>query len=609
MEEKTIPTVQLNNITLTKESRTTVTSKTESILTNNETETTLMKMESEITLLNNTWSETSDIQTVMEPMLNETQTTPEETSVTQGSNVTEHNLSDTQLRQQHFAVNTQETHRHNISNTEKINMTGSQRSSLLTDGKSISEERAKQMESEQPQSISVAAESYPKIHHKTYDTDQADIEPKTNDSGATLSPLTEGKDGTVPIRIILRYPHDHHYENGTLSKHEYVVLQTGNPAYHGHLETMIIPKQETPDKNEKGLDNTDADKQTQTRKKIGKKKHGKIKASTSGEIRATTENTAEKAAEKTHQHQHKGWKKHKCEDAKGNYEDTSTEISQDIRKHGKHQNNNETLENTIHFHRGMGRNFHRLGHHKKHKIIQIVVSDSTNGTGSKEGKKNAKTHKQPHVSATESKSETNMGVIIKGDNRENSSAGIIKKDDIHKKRPGGKKNRYEHHRTSVTEKLNASQHPNTNPQNVSSIQHPSGTLSTAWHNGHRLVGEHNLDDDLSKDVNSSEDEADAFGPKQTDKSKMEDLRKSSIDTNDSTETNVDGTNGNQQELQGHSFHNEESVEVSDHRKPNTGNVTDELTSSSSEDSGDSEIRGDDIIKHYSKLLQWIDYPL
>jgi hypothetical protein len=612
VEDKTIPRVELSNITLTKERGTTLINKTEPILTNNESETTLMKMESEITLLSNKGSEESGMWTVMEQTLNETQTTTEKTSVSQDSNVTEQNQTDMQIRQQHFAVDAQETHKykHNISNIEKINKTDSQRNSLLTDGKSISKDRVKEMESEQLQNISVPVDSYQKSHQKDYDTDQDDTVPKTNYLSATISPLIERKDGTVPIRIILHYPHKHHHENGTVSEHEYIVLQTGNPAYHGHLEKTVIPEQETPDKNEKGLDNADDDKHTPTRRRKGKKNHGKIKASTTGETRDTTENPEEKTAEKTHQYQHKGWKKHKSEQARDSYEEeTSTEISQDIRKHGNHQNNTELSDNTIHFHRGKGRNFHKPGHHKKHKLIQIVVDDSINGMGSKEGKTKAKGHKQPQVSATEERNETNMEVTIKSTNRKNSSVESIKKDDIHKRRHGGKKISYEHHRASVTEKLNANQHPNTNPQHDSSAQQPSIPLSVVWHNAHRPTGKHNVDDDLNESNDSNEDEPDAFRPKQTDTSKTEDSQKSTVNTNDSTETNVDEANVNEQEIQGHSSHNEEHVKVSDIRKPNIGNMTDELTSSSSEDSSDSEIRGDDIIKHYSKLLKWIDYPL
>jgi hypothetical protein len=562
-----------------------------------------MKMGSKIILLNNTGSEESGMQIVTEPTLNETQTTTEKTSVTQDNNVTEQNHPDLQIMQQHFVLDPQKTHKykHNISNTEQIKMIGSQRKSLITDSKSTSKERVAEMESEQLQNISVPVDSYPKSRQIVYDTDQSDAVHETGYLSATFSPLIERKDGTVPIRIILHYPHEHHHENGMVSEHEYIVLQTGNPTYHGHLEKTIIPEQETPEKNEDGFDNADAEKHTPTRKQKGKKNHGKIKASTTGK-------PEEKPAEKMKHHS--GWKKHNNGQAEGSYkEETSTEISQDIRKHSNYRNNTEPSDNVIHFHRGKGRNFHKPGHHEKHKLIQIVVEDSTNGTGSKEGTTKAKGHMQPPVSATEGRNETNVEVIIKSNNQKNSSVESIKKDDIHKRRHDSKKITYEHHRPSVTEKLNANQQPNTNIQNDSSAQQPSIPLSVVWHSAHRPPGKHNVDDNLNEADDSNKNKSDAFRPKQTDISRMENLQKSTININDSIETNVDEATVNEQEIQGHSSHNEEYVNVSDIKKPNTGNMTDELTSPSSEDSSDSETRGDDIIKHYSKLLKWIDYPL
>ncbi|XP_021926245.1 uncharacterized protein LOC110833004 [Zootermopsis nevadensis] len=595
MEDKTIPRAELSSsITLTKERGTTIANNTKLIFTNNETATTFIKMESEITL-NNTRNEESGVWTVMEQTLNKTKSTAEKTSVTRHCNVTQQNQSDLQVRQKLFAADAQD--RHNTSNTRKSNMTGSQRNSLLKDGKLV-----QQTESEQLQNISVPVDSYQKSREKYYDTDQADAILKDNYFSATLSPLIERKDGTVPIRIILHYPHEHRHENGTVSEHEYIVLQTGNPAYHGHLEETVIPEQETPNKDEKGLDYADDDKHTPTRKRKGKNNYGKIKASITGEIRDITKNTEEEIAENIHQHQHKGWKKQKSEQANG--EETSEEISQDIRKHGNHHDNTKSSDNVIHFHRGKGRNFHNPGHHKKHKLIEIIAADSTNGTASKYGTTKANGNKQSHVSSTEGRNETNVEVI-KSTNRKNSSVESIKKEDTHRRRHGSKKIRYEHHRASVTEKLNANQNSNTNTQNDSSAQQLLIPLSIVWQNAHRPTGKNNADNNFNEDDDSNESKSDAFMPKQNDTFKTEDLQKLTTNTNDCTETNVDQANVNEQEIQSHSSHNK----VGDIRKPTTGNMTDEITSSSREDNDDSEIQGDDIIKHYSKLLKWIDYPL
>jgi hypothetical protein len=542
----------------------------------------------------------------MESVVNETPATTEEMPVvvTQDTNVTEQNQSEKQIRQQNFVVNTQETHKqkHNISSTVKLNTTSSQKNSLHTDDDTVEE-----IESGQLQNISILVNSDQKIHTKSYDDlDKVDNVPKTSYLSDALSPLTEKKDGTVPIRVILHYPHEHHHENGTVSEHEYIVLETGNPAYHGHLEKTAIPEKEIPDKNKNGLDTAEADKhQTPTWKHKGKKNRGKVKASTSGELRDTTE-----SPEKTYQQHHNEWKKHKGEVGEDFHEtEISKEISQDIRKHGNHQNNTEPSDNnTVQFHRGKGRHFHKTGHHKKHKFIQIVADENTNGTGSK-GTMKAKGHKLPHVSTIEGRNETSKEVIIKSNNHENSSVEIIKKVEVHKKRPSGKKIKQEHHRTLVIEKLNAHPYPNTNTQNISLAQHSLIIpLSIAWHNAHRPIGAQNVDDELNETDDLNEDQPITFGLKQANMYKVEDLQKSFISTNDSTETSVDEMNENEHEVQGPGVHDEEYVTVTDLRKSNVGNTMDEPTSSSSQDSSDSEIY-DDIIKHYSKLLKWIDYPL
>jgi hypothetical protein len=81
---------------------------------------------------------------------------------------------------------------------------------------------------------------------------------------------------------------------------------------------------------------------------------------------------------------------------------------------------------------------------------------------------------------------------------------------------------------------------------------------------------------------------------------------SSIITNNSTDIS---TNGKEQHVHHPSVHNEQSVTVNDTKKPNIGNTTDAPTTSSMEDSSDSERQTEEIIKHYSKLLKWVDYPL
>jgi hypothetical protein len=591
--------------------------KTETVLFKNETETNLTKIESEIIIVNNTGNERSDAETLIESMLNQTETRAEEIPllVTQDCNKTKWNQSGMQIRQQQSVANTQETqkYKNNISSTQEVNTADHQRNSLHRDGKTISEDTEEEMESEHLQNTSVLADSYQNIHKmSSSDIDQDDKVPETNYLSHTLSPLIERNDGTVPIRVILHYPHEHRHENEIVSEHEYIVLQTGNPAYHGHLEKTAILGQETPDKDGKGLNTAEADRQTSSRRYNGRKNHGRVKASTSGEIRNTTESHEEKSAGKVYHHHHKGWKKHNSQEATDSHEgETSTEISQDIRKHGNHQNSiKPTHNNTIHVHKGKGRRLHKPGHsHKKHKFIQITVADDTNETVSKELTTKDKQHNQPHVTAAEGRNETSEVVIIKSNNRKNSSTDIIRKDEVHRKRPAGKKTRYQHHRTSVTEKLNGTRNGSTSTLNVSSAQQPSIPLSTVWHKAHIPIGEHNEDDDLKETDDSHEEQRAESKPKQGDNSKAENLRMSSISSNNGTDISADEVNGSKKNTQCSGVQNEESVEVNDLRKPNAEHVTDEPTASSREDSSDSEIQGENIIKHYSKLLKWIDYPL
>jgi len=569
-------------------------------------ETIPAKTESELIIFNNTGSESSDTQTVMESILNATPTVTEKILmlVTQDDAVTGWNKSDVQIQQQNFVVNAQNTqkNKHNMSSTQKFNMTGPR------DGKIISEDQVEKTESEQLQNLSAPAHSHQRIQNKSNThLEQGDNVPKTNSSSDTLLPLSEQTNGTIPIRIILHHPHEHHYKNGRVAGYEYVVLQTGNPTYHGHLEETVIPEEEPPSKDEKGLDTADAGKQTSPRRKKGKK-HNKAKISTSGETGDNSESTEEKNAEKTHEHHHKGSKKQKNGESKDSYDtESSTEISQDIRKHGIHQNGIKPSDNnTIHFHREKGRHFHKPGHHKKHKFIQIVVGDNANRTGSKEGTSKAKEHKKTHISTTEGRNETSEGIIAKSNNQDNSSTTETIKAEIHKKRPTGKKGRYEHqNRMSVTGKLNTNQYPNANTQNASSAQEPLLPLSTVWHRAQRPTGEQGRDDE-SSETDSHEQQPVTFRPQQANNPSVEDLPMSSIMTNNSTDISTDGKEQNVQHL---SVHNEQSVKVDDTKKPNVGNTTDAPTTSSIEDSSDSERQGEDIIKHYSKLLRWVDYPL
>ena len=600
MEGKTTSTDKLSNRTHSNATEKTLTNQTETIIANNVAETTTAKTESALSIFNNTDSERSDTQTVMESILHATPSVTEKILmlVTQDSAVTGWNESDVQIGQQNFVVNAQKTqkNKYNMSSTQRFNMTGPQ------DGRIISEDQAEKMESEQLQNISAPAHSNQRIHQKSNShLDQGDNVPETNSFSDMLLPLSEIKDGTVPIRIILHHPHEHHYKNGRVERYEYVVLQTGNPTYHGHLEETVIPEEETPYKNEKGL-NT---KQTSPRKHKGKK-YSMAKVSTSGETRDKSKSTEEKNAEKTHQHHHKGWEKQKSGEPKDSYDTESTEISQDIRKHGNHQNGTKPSDNnTIHFHRDKGRYFNKPGHHKKHKFIQIVVGDNTNGTGSKEGTSKVKGHKQPHISAAEARNETSEGIIAKSNNQDNSSTGTIKVE-IHKNRPTGKKGRYEYHnRMSVMGKSNANQYPKTNTQNVSSAQQPLVPLSTVRHRDQRPTGEDGRDDELSE-TDSHKQQPVTFRPQQANNPSAEDLPMSSIMTNNSTDIS---TQGKEQDVQHLSVHNEQSVKVNDTKKPNVGNTTDAPPASSMEDSSDSERQGEDIIKHYSKLLKWVDYPL
>lgn len=609
---ETISTAELNILTLFNETGITTINETETGNFNNETETNITKTQSEIMLVNNTGSERSDSENLMESMLNKTQTKSKEISmlVSQDCNKTEWNQSDMQIRQQQqSSVDAKESHKYknNISNTQELNMTDHHRNRLHKDGKILSEDMVERMEPQQLQNISVPADSYQNIHKlNSSDIDQNDKVHETDYLSHTLSPLIERNDGTIPIRVILRFPHEHRRENGIVSEHEYIVLQTGNPAYHGHLEKTQITGKETPDKDDKGPSTAEADKQTLNRKHEGKKIHIKLKIPTSEGIRNTTERHEEESVEKVYHH-NKGWKKHKSKEAADSHEsETSTEISQDIRKHGKNQNRfKPSHNNTIYLHRGKGRHFHKPGQfHKKHKLIQIVVPDNTNGTVSIITSKN-KQHKQPHVTAEDGRNETSEGVTIKSNNRKNSSADTIKKDEVHRKRPAGKKTKYQHHRTSENEKLNG----NTSTLNVSSAPQTLIPLSTVWHKAHIPIGEHTVDDDLNDFDDSREEQPTEFKPKQDDTPKAEKLRMYTISNTNGTDISIDKENGSKQNTQCSNNHTEGSVKVDDIRKPNAGHVIDEPTASSREDSSDSETQGENIIKHYSKLLKWIDFPL
>ncbi|XP_071450220.1 uncharacterized protein [Hetaerina americana] len=39
----------------------------------------------------------------------------------------------------------------------------------------------------------------------------------------------------MPIRIIMRYPHSHQDSKGNVERQDYLVMNTGDPSYHGHL--------------------------------------------------------------------------------------------------------------------------------------------------------------------------------------------------------------------------------------------------------------------------------------------------------------------------------------------------------------------------------------
>jgi hypothetical protein len=118
-----------------------------------------------------------------------------------------------------------------------------------------------------------------------------------------------------------------------------------------------------------------------------------------------------------------------------------------------------------------------------------------------------------------------------------------------------------------------------------------------------------VDDDLNEIDDSRGEEPIEFKPKQSDTPKAENLRMPAISIKNSTDISADEVNGSKQNTQCSSLHTEGSVKVNDSRKQNAGHVTDEPTASSREDSNDSETQGENIIKHYSKLLKWIDYPL
>lgn len=611
MAETTISTAELNILSLTNETGITPINEIETGNFNNETQTNLTKTQPEIMLVNNTGNERSDPENLMESILNKTQTKSKEIPVlvSQDCNKTEWNQSNMQIRQQQSAVDVQETHKYknNISNTQDVNTTDHHRNGLHKDGKTVSQDTVEEMESEQLQNTSVPIDSYQTIHKmSSNDRDQNDKGPETDYMSHTLSPLIERNDGTIPIRVILYNPHEHRHENGIVSQHEYIVLQTGNPAYHGHLEKTPIHGQETSDKDEKGLGTAEADKQTSRRKHKGKKNHGKPKTSTSGGIRNTTDSNEEERVEKVYHHHHKGWKKHNSKEATDSHEgETSTEISQDIRKHGSHQSSiKPSRNNTIYLHKG--RHFHKPGQfHKKHKLIQIVVADNTNGTVSSELTMKNKQHKQPHVMAADARNETSEGVTIKSNNRKNSSTDTIKKDEAHRKRPAGKKTKYQQHRTSENEKLNGN--GNTSTLNVSSAQQPLIPLSTVWHKAHIPIGEHTVDDDLNEIDHSREEQPTELKPTQGDTAKAENLTLCTTSNKNSTETSADEANGSKKNTHCSSIHTEGSVVVNDVRKPNAGHVIDEPTASSREDS--SETQGENIIRHYSKLLKWIDYPL
>ncbi|XP_069692843.1 putative uncharacterized protein DDB_G0267840 [Periplaneta americana] len=241
----------------------------------------------------------------------------------------------------------------------------------------------------------------------------------TNDLSATLAPLVERKDGTVPIKIIMHSPHEHRNENGTISEHEYLVLQTGNPHYHGHMENVVYP------------------------------------------LHDTTVVEVNKQKEKKHEEKNKygmvtlmGLKNESSEESTGNAatassNENSTEIPQDIREHEMHQssrNNTAGLDNSI-----GGKKSHKQGrYYKKHKADQP-------------GTMKGKGHKKIQISIA-NQNETNEFIIIRNvtgnDNRENASSDTIK-FLFHKSRHPNKNIRNEHQteNTNVTYNETATHHP------------------------------------------------------------------------------------------------------------------------------------------------------
>ncbi|XP_046400261.1 uncharacterized protein LOC124166671 [Ischnura elegans] len=58
----------------------------------------------------------------------------------------------------------------------------------------------------------------------------------TTEAGEDQSEHTNGEG--LPINIIIRYPHSHQNPEGNFEKHDYLVMKTGDPTYHGHLMDM-----------------------------------------------------------------------------------------------------------------------------------------------------------------------------------------------------------------------------------------------------------------------------------------------------------------------------------------------------------------------------------
>ncbi|KAJ9580612.1 hypothetical protein L9F63_024227 [Diploptera punctata] len=260
--------------------------------TKNEDEASLMENSTTV----ETDSVTPQIQTIPEAIptvedeikddYNVTDTTPSYSNNSQPEPITlEHdNNGKTSVEmQENSTENSVDTPVHNTQNTEDLLQYDSSQENLVNNEKT----EQKSMDS------SVTEQTL----DNTFKNNLQDISLEENELDATLSPLEGKKDGNVPIRVIMHSPHSH-IRNGTVTKYEYLVLQTGNPQYHGHVESeenqdLVVPE-----------DVKKIHLSQKSKKLTGKKYHSTkpIKSDEKGKIagHATVED-----------HKHKGYKNHK----------------------------------------------------------------------------------------------------------------------------------------------------------------------------------------------------------------------------------------------------------------------------------------------------------